>query len=70
MITWAGIVLGLSVLGIIVHIIAGTSPVLLWNDIILGLLAIGILYRISYKIKQGEKEELEQKIQEITGTSE
>ncbi len=70
MITWAGIVLGLSVLGIIVHIIFGTSTILLWNDIILGLLAIGILYRISYKVKRGEKEELEQKIREVTETSE
>jgi len=65
MVAWAVIVLALALIGIIMHLIAGTRPALIWNDIVLCLFAIGMLYRISYMSRKREKETLKEKVKEV-----
>ena len=64
MVIWAAIVLLLALLGTVVNLIMGTPLKLLLHDIILFLVTLGVLVRIRYKTKEGEKEQLRQKVTE------
>lgn len=61
---WAAIVLLLALIGTVVNLIMGTPLKLLLHDIILFLITLGVLVRIRYKTKEGEKEQLQQKVAE------
>jgi len=66
MLAWTIVVLVLASVGLMVNYLWGTPLKLSLHDIIIFLLALGILVRIRYKVKEGEKEKLQQTIDELT----
>jgi hypothetical protein len=57
---WAAMVLFLALVGTVLNLTMGTPIKLVLHDILLFLVALGILIRIRSKVKEGEKEALEQ----------
>jgi hypothetical protein len=66
MVVWTIVILGLAFVGLIVNYVWGTPLKLSLHDIVIFLVALGILVRIRYKTKEGEKEKLQQTIDELT----
>ena len=66
MLVWTTVVLVLAFVGLIVNYLWGTPLKLSLHDIVIFLLALGMLVRIRYKTKEGEKEKLQQTIDELT----
>ena len=66
MIIWTIIVLVFAVVGLCMNYLFQAPLEVSLNDMILFLLALGILVRIRVKTKEGEKERLQQTIDELS----